>query len=149
MHLPSQSSPSSRLFKALTAAVALPLIALAPALLASLLLTQDTVQPDEPGEHATTIDVADIDPEGTVMYTVSPPNGSGGDSDIEFVVLADMLEVIQNGDLIKVTVIDQGTDYGFSSSVDSELEEEGCLITLNLRARTIGPTTESAHTTDT
>ena len=131
MHLPSQSSPSRRLFKVLAVAIALPLIALVPAFLASQLLIQDTVQPDEPTEQTTTIDVTDIDPEGTVMYTVSPSDGDGGDSDIDIIVPADMVDVLQNGDMIKMTVIDQGTDYGFSSSVDSEMEE-GCRVTLNL-----------------
>ena len=131
MNTPSHSSPSRRLFNVLAAAIALPLIALVPAFLASSWITHDAIEPNDPIEQAAAIDVTDNDPESTVKYTVSPPVVDGDDSDIEIIVPADMADALVDGDLIKVTVIDQGTEFGSSSSVDTEMEE-GCRITLSL-----------------
>ena len=112
---------------------ALTVVALAPALLASQLITQDGGESTATGhiDHAASIDVADIDPDGNVMYKVSPPGGDRGNSDIEFTVSSDFADILRDGDLIKVTVIDKGTDSTSHSFVDREMEEE-CRITLNL-----------------
>ena len=131
MHLLSQSSASHRLFKVLVAAVAIPLIALAPALLASLLLTHDTVDPAEPTEHAATIDVSDVDPEATVMYAVSPLGGDRYDSDVDFIVPSDFEDTLRDEDVIKFTVIDKGTHSTTHRFVDPEMED-GCRIKLHL-----------------
>ena len=127
MHLPSQSSPSHRLFKVLAVAIALPLIALVPAFLASQLLIQDTVEVIEPAEQAVTIDVTDIDPEGTVMYNISPPNGERDTSDNHITIPHSL---IGGSDLIKVTIQDGVTSSYWS---DSELSNE-CSFTLFLRS---------------
>ena len=117
---------------------ALTVVALAPALLASQLITPYGGKSTATGhiDHAATIDVADIDPDGNVMYKVSPPGGDRGNSDIEIIVSADMVDVLQDGDMIKMTVIDQGTDKRTDSNsysfVDPQIED-GCRITLNLR----------------
>ncbi len=81
MNNPSQSSPSRRLFRVIAVAIALPLIALVPAFLASSMITQDATEPDDHIEQSVTIDVTDIDPEGTVMYTVIPPIDHPGSPD--------------------------------------------------------------------
>ena len=123
------SSPIRRFAAVLTVMGAITVAALAPALVVSLVLTQDSE----------ITDVTAIDPESTVKYTASPLADGGDDSDIEIFVPADMADAMVDGDLIKVTVIDRGTDYrsdrgidfGSSSSVDTEMEE-GCRFTLSL-----------------
>ncbi len=125
MYSTSQSSPSRRLFKVLVTAAALPLIALAPALLVSLVLTQGAVDHFEPIGHATTIDVTDIDENGTVMYTVSPPEGFRNEPDIDFTVPAD---VLKDSDLIRITVSDDDNSLSFFESEN----QEDCSFTLHL-----------------
>ena len=128
--------PLRRFAAVLVVIAALAVVALAPALLASQLITPDWGKSTATGhiDHAATTDVTNIDPEATVMYTVSP---SDGDSDIEIIVSADMVDVLQDGDMIKMTVIDQGTDKRTDSNsysfVDPQIED-GCRITLNLRS---------------
>ena len=118
---------------------ALTVVALAPALLASQLITPDGGKSTATGhiDHAASIDVTDVDQDGTVMYKVSPPGGDRGNSDIEFTVSSDFADILQDGDMIKMTVIDQGTDKRTDSNsysfVDPQIED-GCRITLNLRS---------------
>ena len=50
---------------------ALTVAALAPALVVSMMLTQNTLDHIDSTENAEVTDVTDVDPEATVMYTVS------------------------------------------------------------------------------
>ena len=114
----TQKRPLLRLIKVFTSIIALPLVALAPALVASLILTDRTVELDDSTEQVTTIDVTDIDPEGTVMYTVSPLNSYRGTSDSNMPTPRSLFE---DADLIRVTIQDDdgpGSWLGHDSEGD-------------------------------
>ena len=103
MNTPSHSSPSRRLFNVLAAAIALPLIALVPAFLASSWITHEAIEPDDPSEHAAAIDVTDIDREGAVVYTIKPRTSDTGPTDANF---STPHSVLKNSDLIILTIQD-------------------------------------------
>ena len=111
-----------RLVAVIGAMVALPIVALAPALLASLSLTHELAETDEESGYAAKIDVTDIDQNGTVMYTVSPPKGAPTDPKIDFP------SILEDSDIIRLTITDRGTERRFSD----ELTEYECNFTLYL-----------------
>ena len=74
MNPEAPNSPLKRLAKALTAVVAVSIVALAPAIGASMIVTDQSVELDEPTESVATIDITDIDQNATVMYASSIPN---------------------------------------------------------------------------
>ena len=125
MKYTSKSPEFRRFVSVLTVIAALMVAALTPALVVSLVLTQDAGQQIELSEHAATIDVSDIDPQATVMYTVSPPDGVPHDSDVDFTVPADILK---DADLIKVTVRDSDNIHSFFESQT----RDDCSFTLHL-----------------
>ena len=127
MNNPSQSSPSRRFFRVLAVAIALPLIALVPAFLASSLLTHDVIDQFEPIEQAAAIDVTDIDPEGTVRYNVSPPIGDSALPDSYTNIPRSLLE---DADMLHITIQDDD-DLGRWLGHDSEGD---CSFTLHLRS---------------
>ncbi len=106
---------------------ALTVVALAPALLASQLITPYGGKSTATGhiDHAATIDVTDIDENGTVMYTVSPPEGFRTDSRTDFKVPSDILN---DADLIRVTVSDDDNTH---TNLESETQKD-CNFTLHL-----------------
>ena len=123
----SSNTPALRRFTAVLAVIAaLMVAALTPALVVSLLLTQDTVNQTEPTEQAANIDVTDIDENGTVMYTVSPPEGFRSESDTDFPIPAD---VLKDPDFIRITVSDDDNSHNF---FESETRDD-CSFTLHLR----------------
>ena len=129
MHVTSKSTPTDRLLRVLVATATVTLIAIAPALLASLFVHQDTANQTEPMEHAAAIDVTDIDQNGTVMYTASPSDSDRSDASIDFILPSDIGNIMHDGDLIKVTIEDRGTELTSDSFVDPEFED-GCVFTL-------------------
>ncbi len=123
------NSPIRRFAAVLTVMGAITVAALVPALVVSLVLTQNPVDQTEPAENAATIDVTDIDQNGTVMYTASPSDSDRGDASIDFILPLDIGNIMDDGDLIKVTIEDRGTESTSDSFVDPELEG-GCVFTL-------------------
>ena len=121
----TQKRPLLRLIKVFTAVIALPLVALAPALLASLVFTDRIVEVDESTEQVAAIDVTDIAPEGTVMYTVSSLDSYRGTSGSNMPTPRSILE---DADLIKVTIQD---DDGHGSWLGQDSEDD-CTFTLHL-----------------
>ena len=121
-----------RLVKLSVAIVALPIIALAPAYLASVMLTDHTVELYESTEQATNIDVNDIDENGTVMYTVSPMDRNN-DTDTDFTLPADIVDKLRDADLIKITITDEGTESTSDGFVGPKVDNE-CSFTLNLQS---------------
>ncbi len=119
-----------RILKISTSIIALPIFALAPAYLASVMLTIQPIELDESTEQATSIDVNDIDENGTVMYTVSPLDRNN-DTDVDFAMPADIADILQDSDLIKITITDAGTESTSHGFVDSKVEHE-CSFTLHL-----------------
>ena len=114
---------------------ALTVAALAPTLVVSMMLTQNTLDHIDSTENAEVTDVTDVDPEATVMYTVPTQGGDPYDSDVEFILPSDFADTLRDSDMIKMTVIDQGTDKRTDSASDSLVDpamEEGCRIKLNL-----------------
>ena len=123
----ASNTPILHRFAAVLAVIAVLMVAaLTPVLVVSLMFTQHTVDQLEPAEHATTIDVTDIDENGTVMYTVSPPEGLRSDSGTDLVVPA---EVLKDADLIQITVSDDDNSHSF---FESETQDD-CSFTLHLR----------------
>lgn len=119
----TSKTPKLRRFAAVLAVIAaLMVTALTPALVISLVLTQDAGQQIE---HAATIDVTDVDSQATVMYTVSPSDGVPHDSDVDFTIPADILK---DADLIKVTVSDDDNIHSFFESQT----RDDCRFTLHL-----------------
>lgn len=121
----SKSPKFRRSASVLAVIAALMVAALTPALVVSLVLTQDGGQQIELSEHTATIDVSDIDTQATVMYTVSPPDGVPHDSDVDFTVPADILK---DADLIKVTVRDSDNIHSFFEAQT----RDDCSFTLHL-----------------
>ena len=113
------NAPIRRFAAVLTVMGAITVAALAPALVLSLVLTQDSE----------ITDVTDDDRNGTVMYTASPSDSDRGDASIEFILPSDIEHIMDNGDLIKVTIEDRGTESTSDSFVDPEFED-GCVFTL-------------------
>ena len=104
MNTPSKSSPSRRLFRVIAITIALPLIALVPAFLASSAADTRYGRPNRSWPNTPpTIDVTDIDPEGTVMYTVSPPNGDSESPDSHLAVPRSLLD---DADMLHITIRD-------------------------------------------
>ncbi len=114
-----------RVLKIFTAIIALPIFALAPAYLASLMLIDQTVEPDEPSEQAATIDIMDIDRDGTVMYTVSQAEDFRSDPFTDFTLTPD---VLKDADIIRITVSDDDNTHSF---FESEMQND-CSFTLHL-----------------
>ena len=114
-----------RLASVLAMLVALPVVALAPALLVSLILIDQTVDVDESTEQATTIDITDIDPEGTVMYTIRSPMGHSTPPNND---IPNPHSFLADADLIIVSIQD---DDGPSSRLDQD-SEDGCTFTLHI-----------------
>ncbi len=110
------TAPIRRFAAVLTVMGAITVAALAPALVVSLVLTQDS-------------EITDDDRNGTVMYTASPSDSDRGDASIEFILPSDIEHIMDNGDLIKVTIEDRGTESTSDSFVDPEFED-GCVLTL-------------------
>ena len=123
MKKPIRSDVTWRLFKVVAATFAVAFIALAPAFLASILLTQRTVEHDEANGSAATIDVTDIDQNGTVMYTVSPPQDAP--ADFEFDIPSGLVE---DADLIRLTISDKSSDSG----LPEDLTADECKFTFYL-----------------
>ncbi len=122
----TSKTPKLRRFAAVLAVIAaLMVTALTPALVVSLVLTQDAGQQIEQSEHAATIDVTDVDSQATVMYTVSPSDGVPHDSDVDFTIPTDILK---DADLIKVTVSDDDNIHSFFESQT----RDDCSFTLHL-----------------
>ena len=99
---------------------ALTVVALAPALLASQLITQDGGESTATGhiDHAASIDVTDVDQDGTVMYTVSPPQDWPADLEFDFPT-----GLLEDSDVIRLTISDQVSHPGLSKdSVEEECE---------------------------
>lgn len=113
------NAPIRRFAAVLTVMGAITVAALAPALVVSLVLTQDSE----------ITDVTDDDRNGTVMYTASPSDSDRGDASIEFILPSDIERIMDNGDLIKVTIEDRGTESTSDSFVDPGFED-GCVLTL-------------------
>ena len=114
-------TPLRRLAAILATLVVLPIIVLAPAFLASLLLPQHTVVQTQPTEQAAIIDITDIDKNGTVMYTLNPPEGLRND--------ATAVDALNGADLIKVTV----RAHGNSLSAFESGSRDDCSFTLHVR----------------
>ena len=115
-----------RVAKTLAAIVILPIFALAPVYVASVMLTDRQVDPNGSSEIFNKhVDVADIDENGTVMYTVSPHDGHRTNTGLDFTVPSDLLK---DSDLIRVTV---SSDDGEHSFFDAETNED-CHFTLHL-----------------
>ena len=114
------NAPIRRFAAVLTVMGAITVAALAPALVLSLVLTQDSE----------ITDVTDDDRNGTMMYTASPSDSDRGDASIEFILPSDIEHIMDNGDLIKITIEDRGTESTSDSFVDPELED-GCVFTLS------------------
>lgn len=125
MHLTSKSTPTDRLLKVLVATATVTLIAIAPALLASLFVHQDTANQTEPVEHAAAIDVTDIDQNGTVMYTIVPFADDSAPTDSS---LSTPHALLKNSDLIKITIED---DEDPSKWLGDGAEDD-CSFTLHL-----------------
>ena len=117
--------PLLRAIKVVAAVFALAIIALAPAFVASVMLTDQTVEPEKPIENAAAIDVTDIDRDGTVMYTVSPSEGFRSDSVTDFAL---PLDVLKDADIIRITVSDDDNTHSF---FESEMQDD-CSFTLHL-----------------
>lgn len=117
------NTPRLRRFTAVLAVIAALIVAaLTPSLVVSLVLTQDTVDQVKPTEQATTIDVSDIDENGTVMYAVSPSYRQPGFE------AESLTEALRGSDLIKVTFQDSDSSW---YQVNHETDEE-CGLTLQL-----------------
>ena len=104
---------------------ALMVATIAPVLIISLVLTQDPVEQIVPAENAATIDVTDIDQNGTVMYTVSPTDADVGFPNTDFTIPQ---SVLHDADILKITIQDDedlGKWLGDGSEVD-------CSFTLHL-----------------
>ena len=125
MHLTSKSTPTDRLLRVLVATATVTLLAIAPALLASLFVHQDTVNQIEPSEPAATIDVTDIDQNGTVMYTIIPFADDSAPTDSS---LSTPHALLKNSDLIKITIED---DEDPSKWLGDGAEDD-CRFTLRL-----------------
>lgn len=100
----------------------LALIALTPAYIASLVLSDQLVEPIETNNQVANIDINDIDRYGTVMYTVSPSYTQPGFE------TESLMETLRGSDLIKVTVQDSDS----SSYRMNHEANEGCGLTLHL-----------------
>ena len=122
MNLNIENRPMRRFSIVLSVAIALPVIAFAPAFVASLFVTDQTI---ETTDKTAEIDVTDIDENGTVMYTVSPPEGFRTDSRTDFKVPSDILN---DADLIRVTVSDDDNTH---TNLESETQKD-CNFTLHL-----------------
>ena len=70
MKMTAKQQSLRRLAATLTTATILPLIVLAPAYLASVLITSDTPSANEATERVSKIDTAEISPDGTFAYNV-------------------------------------------------------------------------------
>lgn len=127
MKIVSGSPPIRRFAVVLAVIAALMVVALAPVLLTSLILTDQTVDLGESAEHAATIDVADIDENGTVMYTIRPPVGYSTPTNND---VPSPHSLLADADLIKVTIQDDD-DLGSSLGHDSE---DDCNFTFYLRS---------------
>lgn len=127
MKTTSSSRPIRRFAAVMTVLAVLMVAALAPAMVVSLLLKL----------HSEITDVTDIDRNGTVMYAASPSNGNRGDIDIDLILPPDFTGILQEADMIKVTVMDRGTekrtDLAAYSFVDDKVEDE-CSFTLNIKS---------------
>jgi hypothetical protein len=124
----ARNQPLRRFANVLMISIALPIVALAPAYIASQLLTDHVV---ETADDTATIDITDIDQNGTVMYTVSPSNNDRRTSDTDFKIPRSHLP---DSDMIRVTIEDRGTvrvDGDSTSWIDHELADE-CSFTLHL-----------------
>ena len=122
MKTTSSITPLRRLYAIIATMVMLTLIALSPAYIASMVLQDRFVEPIESTEQVTTIDVTDIDRNGTVMYTVSPSYTQPGFE------TESLMATLRGSDLIKVTVHDSDSS---SYRVNNEASEE-CGLTLTL-----------------
>lgn len=124
MKTTSSNTPLRRLAAILATTVILTLIALSPAYIASIVLQDQLVEPSESTEQVATINVTDIDRNGTVMYsyTVSPSYTQPGFE------TESLMATIRGSDLIKVTVQDSDSS---SYRVNHEASEE-CGLTLTL-----------------
>ena len=122
MKTTSSSTPLRRLAAILATTVILTLIALSPAYIASIVLQDQLVESLESTKQVATIDAADIDRNGTVMYTVSPSYTQPGFE------TESLMATIRGSDLIKVTVQDSDSS---SYRVNHEASEE-CGLTLTL-----------------
>ena len=111
-----------RVLKISTAIIALPIIALAPVYVASVILTDQVVETSEPTGHAANINIADIDRNGTVMYAVSPSYSQPGFE------TESLTEALLGSDLITVTFQDSDSSR---YQVNHETDEE-CGLTLQL-----------------
>ncbi|MXX93655.1 MAG: hypothetical protein F4Y63_09470 [Chloroflexi bacterium] len=117
------NAPRLRRFTAVLAVIAALIVtALTPSLVVSLVLTQDTVDQVKPTEQAKTIDVTDIDENGTVMYAVSSSYRQPGFE------TESLTEALRGSDLIKVTFQDSDS----SSHPVNQGANEGCGLTLHL-----------------
>ena len=97
------NAPIRRFAAVLTVMGAITVAALAPALIISLVHTQDTVNQIEPSEPAATIDITDIDQNGTVMYAIVPLADDSAPTDSSF---STPRALLKNSDLIKITIQD-------------------------------------------
>jgi len=133
-----------RAIRVFAAMVALPIIALAPVYVASVTLTDQAVEIDEPIQQAATNDVTDIDRNGTVMYTVSPSRYTQAPK----FETESPLAIMRGSDLIKVTVIDRGTERS-SSPQDHQTDYE-CELNLHLTSSDrYAPKTKTYNKTNT
>ena len=107
MNTPSHSSPSRRLFNVLAAAIALPLIALVPAFLASSWITHEAIDQIEPTQLAVTLNDTVIDTDPSTPESIDPQRR------------------ILDSDLIHITI--SGTDSALHSGQDGD-----CTFTLHI-----------------
>lgn len=125
MNKPSRFDITRRLFKVAVTTIGVTIIALAPAFLASMVLTQDAAESNEASDYATTLNVTDINQNDTVMYTVSPSHRSFEDAPG---IATDVgAELLRDADLIKVTIYDEDLSTGW---IGSDPDNE-CKFTLH------------------
>ena len=116
MKMTAKQQSLRRLAATLTTATILPLTVLAPAYLASVLITSDTPSANEATERVSKIDIAEISPDGTFAYNVDSPLSDSAANESE----QSPAELLHGSDHIEIS---------YSSGHEIEVNDE-CGLTL-------------------